>query len=143
MSEPVVKNHGSLNMVFGLIEIRRAPFRSSSRVYLRLPLRRAHQQLQHHYRRKVQVQHLFHYRLIVREQMSTNGETRVKTQPKIQQPKKMIITTTNGATHLIPKYLNGCRNSGNISWMEALMNLIEPESLFSVTHTRALPMNPI
>ena len=78
------------------------------------------------------------------EQMSTNGETRLKTQPKkIENPLKMRITHTNGVTRFIPKYLTGCKNSGNISWMEAFLNSMEPESLYSVTHTRALPMNPL
>ena len=46
MSGPVVKNHVSLKMVFGLIVIRRTAFLSWSRIYLQLPLHRGHQQLQ-------------------------------------------------------------------------------------------------
>ena len=68
--------------------MRRNTFRSWSRVYLRLPLHRAHQQLQHHYCRKVQVQYLFQHPFIMREQMSKNGQTQFQTQSKIQNPKK-------------------------------------------------------
>ena len=35
--------------------------------------------------RKGTVQHLFQHQLIVREHMNANGETRLKTQPKIQK----------------------------------------------------------
>ena len=78
-----------LKKVFGLNVIRRTTFRPWSRVCLRLPLHRAHPQLQHHYHRKVQVQHLFQYRLMVREQMSTNGETRINTQPRNSKTNKI------------------------------------------------------
>ena len=70
-------------MQYGQLRSNRGPG-----VYLRLPLNRAHQQLQHHYRRKVQVQYLFQHQLTVREQMSKNGETQFQTQPKIQNPIK-------------------------------------------------------
>ena len=98
-------------MVFGLISTRRTTFRSWSQACLRLPLHRAHRQLRNHHHRKVKIQHLFQYRLIVGEQMSTNGDTWIETQPKIQKPTKVRITHTNGVTRLIPKYLHGCKNS--------------------------------
>ena len=62
---------------------------------------------------------------------------------KNSKTQKMRITHTNGVTRLIPKYLNGCKNSWKISWKKALLNLMEPELLFPATHTRALPMKPL
>ena len=145
----MLRSHVSLNMVFGLIVIRWTTFRSWSRAYLRLPLHRAHRQLQNHYRRKIKVQHLCQCRLIVGEhkelflweepERNYVHEPRIETQPKIQNPIKRRITHTNGVTRLLPKYLNGCKNSGEISWMGAFLNLMDPEFLFSVTRTRALP----
>ena len=44
-----------LKWCFGFNVIRRTTFRSWSQVCLRLPLHRAHQQLQHHYRKNVQL----------------------------------------------------------------------------------------
>ena len=134
MSGPMVKNHVSSRLVFGFNAIRRTTYQSWSWVYLRLP-RQAHQRIQHHYRRKVKVQHLFQYLLIVGEQMSPNVGTWIHTQQKNQKkPTKIIIMHTNGVTRLIPKYLNGFKNSRRILWMETLLNLMEQESLFSVTH---------
>ena len=138
MSGPVVKNHVSFKMVFGLIVIRRTTFRSWSWVCLRLSPHQAHPQLQRHHRRKVQVQHLFQNRLIAREQMSTNGKSALRPNQKFKNHLKMKITNTNGVTRLLPKYLNGGKKSGKI-----LLNFMEPESLSSVIHTRALPRNPL
>ena len=82
-------------VVFGHDAIRRTTFRSWSWVYLRLHRHRAHQQLQHHYRRKVQVQDLIQHHLIVKEQMSKRGETQFQTQRKIQNRIQTRITSQN------------------------------------------------
>ena len=86
-----------------------------SRVYRRLP-RQAHldQHLRHHYRRKVQAQHLFQHQLSVRVQISEHGATRRSTQPKTPNPKKMRTMNKYGATRHFPKFLNGCKNSRRI-----------------------------
>ena len=52
---------------------------------------------------------------------------------KIQKPIKMRITNTNGVTRLLPKYLNGCKKSPIISWMETFLKLME--------HARVLSMD--
>ena len=49
--------------------IRRTTYQSWSWVYRRLPPRQAHQHLRHHYRRKVQAQHLFQHQVKVRMQL--------------------------------------------------------------------------
>ena len=144
MSGPVVKNHVSSKMLFVYDAILRTTFRSWSRVYLRLLLRQARleQHLRHHHRRKAQDLHMFQRELNVRVQTTKNGETRQETQSK-NRKQKMEDHETNWETRQVPKYQNGCKNSGKISWMEAFLNLMEPEFLFSVTHTRALPINPL
>ena len=114
--------------------IRRTTYQSWSCVYRRL-LRQAHQQLKHPYRRKVQVPHRFQHQLKVREQMSKDGTTCRLTQPKIQNPIKMRITSRNGSPCQIPKNLNGCKNSGTISWKKVFLNLMD--------HTQVLSMNPL
>ena len=55
---------------------------------------------------------------------------------KNSKPIKMRSTKRNGRVScLLPKCLNGCKNSGNISWMNASLSLMEPESLYSVSHS--------
>ena len=43
---------------------------------------------------------------------------------KNSKTNKMRITHTNGLTRLIPKYLNGFKNSVKISWIETFLKLI-------------------
>ena len=47
------------------------------------------------------------------------------------KPKNMRITIRYGTTHYFPKYRNGCKNSGSISWMKALRNLMNHTRVFS------------
>ena len=74
------------------------------RVYRRFLPRQAHlvQHLQQYYRKTAHVQHLFQYRLTMREQMSKNGETQFWTQPKIQNPMKMRITEDHEPEQVTP-----------------------------------------
>ena len=116
--------------------IRKTTYRSWSGVH-RLLLRQARlvHHLQHHYRTKVQAQHLFQHQLNVRVQTSKHGATRRLTQQKTQNPTKMWTMNRFGATSHFPKYLNGCKNSERILWMK--------ESPSIETHTRVLLMNPL
>ena len=114
----MVKNHVSFKMVFGYNAIRRTTYQSWSPVYRQLLLRRAHQQLRNHYRRKVQVPHLFKQQLKLRVQMSKYGVTCRLTQPKTKNPINVWTMSRYGATRHFPKHLNGCKNSESILWME-------------------------
>ena len=79
MSGLMVENHVSSKTVFGNNAIRRTAYQPWSRVYRRLLPRQTRrvQHLQHHYRRKVQAQHLFQHQLNVRVQMSKHGAARL------------------------------------------------------------------
>ena len=137
MSGPTVNNHVSLKTMFGYNLIRETTYRSWSQVYRRLHPRqvRLAQHLQHHFRRKVQAQHLFQHQLNVRVRTSKHGATRRLTQPKTQNPTKMLTMNRYGATRHFRKYLDGCENRERILWMK--------ESPSIETHLRVLFMNPL
>ena len=109
----MVKNHVSIKMVFGYNALRRTTFLSWPRVYLRLPLRRAHQQLQYHNRRKVQCRHLFQHRLIVREQMIKNGKpsSRPNQKFKTQQYEDHEPEWATPSSSEIPEWLQEFREN--------------------------------
>ena len=134
---PTVNNHVSLTTVLGYNVTRKTTYQLWSRVYRRTLPRQARlvHHLQHHYRTKVQAQHLFQHQLNVRVQTSEHEATPRLTQPKTRNPIKMWTMNRYGATSHFPKYLNGCKNSERILWMA--------ESPSMVTHTRVLLMNPL
>ena len=84
------KNMSNHKVVFGYDAIRSTTYQSWSRAFRRL-LRQAHQQLRHHYRRKVQVQHLFQHQFKIEnaaEQVRSNQYNLSPDPTKNPKPKK-------------------------------------------------------
>ena len=66
-----------------------------------------------------------------------NGETRVASQPKIQNQITTKTPRKNGETRIVPTYLNGSKNSEKISWMIKFLNA-ERDSHASSSHEPSL-----
>ena len=137
MSGPTVNNHVSLTTVLGYNVIRKTTYRSWSRVYWRTLPRQARlvQHLQHHYRRKVQAQHLFQHQLNVRVQTSKHGTTRRLTLKKTQTQQRCGPWTGMVRPVIFRNTWMAARYSERILWMK--------ESLRVETHTRVLLVNPL